>query len=356
MAFTRQSTAVGSILVESELTVLASLCLDRRIPDFYESKPEAVARFCSGVTASREFARQNAGIAAKLTPKACASKARFLPTMFRPSSRAGRYSVRREVGNLCASAHMLRIHQFPALVRAQISGSVDAAAIIAFWAIAWDETHANLLHPSVAPWFSRQFSTPTAAQAQAWPAIRAGEHVLIAAPTGSGKTLAAFLAAIDSLIRQGVKGALKDETQIVYVSPLKALSNDTEKNLVASPLLGDWLMHPPSQLVLDLPKRCPHAIAPRYPLHEELPTAVAFTDEGKAEEVEGCRLSEPTLSTSICRKAAEFDQASLVRIERQRELLEPFAHAYGYDWGCSPYSSTAGNGRTSVTDAGQCFC
>src|SRR3984893_4866292 len=57
-----------------------------------------------------------------------------------------------------------------------------------------------------------------------------------------------------------------------------------------SPLLRDWLMHPPSQLVLDLPKRCPHAIAPRYPLHEELPTAVAFTDEGKAEEVEGFRL------------------------------------------------------------------
>src|ERR1700730_4335763 len=95
----------------------------------------------------------------------------------------------------------------------------------------------SLLHPSVASWFSRQFSTPTAAQAQAWPAIRASEHVLIAAPTGSGKTLAAFLAAIDSLIRQGVKGALKDETQIVYVSPLKALSNDIEKNLV-SPLEG----------------------------------------------------------------------------------------------------------------------
>src|SRR5262249_23929547 len=62
-------------------------------------------------------------------------------------------------------------------------------------------------------------------------------HVLIAAPTGSGKTLAAFLAAIDSLVRQGLAGALKDETQIVYVSPLKALSNDVEKNLVA-PLKG----------------------------------------------------------------------------------------------------------------------
>jgi hypothetical protein len=58
-------------------------------------------------------------------------------------------------------------------------------------------------------------------------------------------------------------------------------------------------MHPPSQLILDLPERCPHAIAPCYPLHEELPTAVAFTDEGKAEEVEGFRLSEPTLSASM---------------------------------------------------------
>src|SRR5438876_3915644 len=72
-----------------------------------------------------------------------------------------------------------------------------------------------------------------------------------------------------------------------------------------SPLLGDWLVHPPSQLLLDLPKRCLHAIAPCDPLHEELPTAVAFTDEGEAEEVEGLRLSEPALSASIRRKAAE---------------------------------------------------
>ena len=76
-----------------------------------------------------------------------------------------------------------------------------------------------------------------AAQAQAWPAIRAGEHVLVAAPTGSGKTLAAFLAAIDTLVRQGLEGNLEDATQIVYVSPLKALSNDIEKNLKA-PLAG----------------------------------------------------------------------------------------------------------------------
>ncbi|HEY5101438.1 MAG TPA: DEAD/DEAH box helicase, partial [Steroidobacteraceae bacterium] len=72
---------------------------------------------------------------------------------------------------------------------------------------------------------------------QAWPAIRAARHVLIAAPTGSGKTFAAFLTAIDELVRQGLKGTLTDETQVVYVSPLKALSNDIRRNLEA-PLTG----------------------------------------------------------------------------------------------------------------------
>src|SRR5260221_1710502 len=94
-----------------------------------------------------------------------------------------------------------------------------------------------LFHPAVSGWFERSFATPTAAQAEAWPAIQSGRNVLIAAPTGSGKTLAAFLAAIDSLVRQGLKGELKDETQVVYVSPLKALSNDIQRNLQA-PLAG----------------------------------------------------------------------------------------------------------------------
>src|SRR5580692_7416090 len=94
-----------------------------------------------------------------------------------------------------------------------------------------------LFHPAVASWFDCSFATPTAAQAEAWPAIQAGRHTLIAAPTGSGKTLAAFLAAIDALVRQGVNGGLADETQIVYVSPLKALSNDIQRNLEA-PLAG----------------------------------------------------------------------------------------------------------------------
>src|SRR5437879_2625456 len=98
-------------------------------------------------------------------------------------------------------------------------------------------TPGSLFHPAVAAWFCDRFIAPTAAQAEAWPAIQAGDHVLVAAPTGSGKTLAAFLAAIDGLVRQGVAGELRDETQIVYISPLKALSNDIQRNLEA-PLAG----------------------------------------------------------------------------------------------------------------------
>jgi len=95
----------------------------------------------------------------------------------------------------------------------------------------------SLFHPAVVAWFSQSFAAPTAAQAKAWPAIKAGEDVLVAAPTGSGKTLAAFLAAIDGLVRQGLDRGLADQTQIVYVSPLKALSNDIHRNLEA-PLAG----------------------------------------------------------------------------------------------------------------------
>ncbi len=94
-----------------------------------------------------------------------------------------------------------------------------------------------LFHPAVADWFDRNFAAPTAAQVEAWLAIQAGRHTLVAAPTGSGKTLAAFLAAIDALVRQGLEGTLRDETQVVYVSPLKALSNDIQRNLEA-PLAG----------------------------------------------------------------------------------------------------------------------
>ena len=92
-------------------------------------------------------------------------------------------------------------------------------------------------HPAVAAWFRRAFETPTPAQADAWPAIQQDKHVLIAAPTGSGKTFAAFLAAIDSLVREGLAGSLTEETRVVYVSPLKALSNDINRNL-AAPIAG----------------------------------------------------------------------------------------------------------------------
>jgi ATP-dependent Lhr-like helicase len=94
-------------------------------------------------------------------------------------------------------------------------------------------------HPAVAAWFGNTFPAPTSAQAGAWPAIRAGQHTLVAAPTGSGKTLTAFLAAIDQLVQESVArgGTLPDETRVVYVSPLKALSNDIHINLEA-PLEG----------------------------------------------------------------------------------------------------------------------
>lgn len=93
-------------------------------------------------------------------------------------------------------------------------------------------------HPAVARWFGRAFPGPTPAQRAAWPAIQSGRHTLVAAPTGSGKTLTAFLAALDELVRRGLEtGGLPDETAVVYVSPLKALSNDIHLNLEA-PLAG----------------------------------------------------------------------------------------------------------------------
>ena len=86
-------------------------------------------------------------------------------------------------------------------------------------------------HPVVADWFSTTFRSPSDCQVAAWDAIRSGQHSLIAAPTGSGKTLAAFLSAIDELVREGEVFGLPDETRILYISPLKALSNDIRKNL-----------------------------------------------------------------------------------------------------------------------------
>ena len=94
-----------------------------------------------------------------------------------------------------------------------------------------------LRHPAVRAWFEAEFAAPTPCQAKAWPEVRGGGHALIAAPTGSGKTLAAFLAVIDELAGEARRGVLDDAVRVVYVSPLKALSYDVERNLEA-PLRG----------------------------------------------------------------------------------------------------------------------
>jgi ATP-dependent Lhr-like helicase len=94
-----------------------------------------------------------------------------------------------------------------------------------------------MFHPVVRTWFERRFPAPTSVQAQAWPPIAAGQDVLLTAPTGSGKTLAAFLACLDDLIRRAIAGTLEERTYVVYVSPLKALSNDVRRNL-EDPLAG----------------------------------------------------------------------------------------------------------------------
>ncbi|HEU5231521.1 MAG TPA: DEAD/DEAH box helicase, partial [Terriglobales bacterium] len=86
-------------------------------------------------------------------------------------------------------------------------------------------------HPLVQEWFVQKFGTPTEPQEEGWPHILAGHSTLISAPTGSGKTLSAFLACIDRLVRKAVSGALEDRIEVLYVSPLKALGNDIQKNL-----------------------------------------------------------------------------------------------------------------------------
>jgi ATP-dependent helicase Lhr and Lhr-like helicase len=86
-------------------------------------------------------------------------------------------------------------------------------------------------HPLIARWFAQRFGDPTEPQALGWPEIASGKDVLVSAPTGSGKTLAAFLSAIDGLLRDGLAAPLPDRTRVLYVSPLRALSNDVERNL-----------------------------------------------------------------------------------------------------------------------------
>src|SRR5205823_11578646 len=92
-------------------------------------------------------------------------------------------------------------------------------------------------HPVFWRWSEEKFGTATEPQQRGWPAIQSGAHTLIAAPTGSGKTLAAFFAELDLLFKAGLAGNLKDQTYVLYVSPLKALSNDIHKNL-DEPLAG----------------------------------------------------------------------------------------------------------------------
>ena len=84
-------------------------------------------------------------------------------------------------------------------------------------------------HPVIERWFERSSARRPRRRKQGWPSVQAGAHTLIAAPTGSGKTLAAFLASLDQLFREGLGGELKDEIRVIYVSPLKALSNDIQK-------------------------------------------------------------------------------------------------------------------------------
>ena len=86
-------------------------------------------------------------------------------------------------------------------------------------------------HPLICRWFEDHFREPTEAQRLGWPPIQGRQDTLIAAPTGSGKTLTAFLASIDQLLRLALAGTLRDQTYVVYVSPLRALSNDIQRNL-----------------------------------------------------------------------------------------------------------------------------
>ena len=104
--------------------------------------------------------------------------------------------------------------------------SSAVADVAARGALAW-------AHPVVREWFLSKFGSPTEPQIEGWPHILAGRTTLIAAPTGSGKTLAAFLACIDRLVRKSFAGELRDCTEVLYVSPLKALGNDVQKNLEA---------------------------------------------------------------------------------------------------------------------------
>ena len=124
-------------------------------------------------------------------------------------------AVRMKTMSLCPPRH-----SEPRSVEAEVSPATRALSSGLAWA-----------HELVQEWFAQRFGMPTEPQEQGWPHVLAGRTTLISAPTGSGKTLAAFLACIDRLVRKALAGELEDRTEVLYVSPLKALSNDIQKNL-----------------------------------------------------------------------------------------------------------------------------
>lgn len=95
-----------------------------------------------------------------------------------------------------------------------------------------DNSDLNWAHPLVKDWFKAKFNSPTEPQQEGWPEILAGKETLISAPTGSGKTFAAFLVCLNQILTKALRGELRDETEVVYISPLKALGNDVQKNLL----------------------------------------------------------------------------------------------------------------------------
>jgi Lhr-like helicase len=137
-------------------------------------------------------------------------------------------------------------------------------------------------HPLVRTWFLEKFGTPTEPQEQGWPYILENKSVLICAPTGSGKTLAAFLACIDRLVREAISGNLLDTTEVLYVSPLKALGNDIQRNLNVP--LGEILGLAQQRGILDAVNSHRGAnrryARSRTPGHAEAPAAHPRNDSG----------------------------------------------------------------------------
>ena len=153
-------------------------------------------------------------------------------------------------------------------------------------------------HPAVQAWFEGRFGAPTDAQAAGWPSIRAGRDTLVCAPTGSGKTLAAFLAGIDALIRKAEAGTLTAVTEIVYVSPLKALGNDIQRNL-ETPL--DEIREVAVDLGYDLP---------------EITTAVSDLSRS----IESAKW-EPRLSRASAWISSTITVSTAPRVARERSAL-----------------------------------